>query len=633
MTIGVSCQTVLSQQGLHQSTEREHDDVGQSGNTSWFMKQKHTPVRRIAKGQTNGKTILILGAGQIGEACALRLIPEAPASIIVHCLTEEEATGIIRNLRHRCPQSSVDLVPSWGDALVTRELMHLGKKDLLANPESRRKLIEYYYGHATESLLETSSLYHLLERWRPEVVIDAINTATVVGYQDDPYSLPRKITRQASGSSMDWQEAANDLLATAIIAGLVRFTQSLQHAVTKLGIDCYVKISTTGLGGMGVNLHYTHGDVNEPGMSSGILGKVAAAGVMHQLFWSLSHTPGINIKIIVPAALVGWQGVHRGEFRSHGKPVALIDNSHKYLLVPGQSLMNPASDCIDLKKSFEMPYVDSGENCAYSCCEMAAITALGQMECVTREEVAQAAFEAINGSTRYDLLTAMDHVSLGPSYVAAVQRHEILSSLRQMSESTGVPSIATNNLGPTVSKHLYELRLIHEACGDSFDQCLKMEPQAVVRELERLIDADAVTRSHILSLGLPVILEGNRLMIGTHHLVPKEHEDDTITRDNIDRWADSGWVDLRRQQVAYWQQWLGHMKKHVSAFQNSGHILVMDNKNYQSLRDEDYGEVLAFIYSLQNGGRRVDFSNTPVRRQETEATVVGSSARRPHRPR
>lgn len=558
----------------------------------------------------HGKTIFILGAGQIGEACAMRLMRERPKAIIIHCLTKDEANFAISNIARAYPDSKVKLIPSFGDALVTKELMLLTKKQLLADPNYRLQLIEYYYGNATPPLLETSALYTLLEATKPDVVIDAINTATVVGYQDDPYSLPRAIARSASSPELDWKGTALNLLGTGIIPCLVRFAQSLQHAMTKLEIGGYVKISTTGLGGMGVNLHYTHGDVDEPGMSSGILGKVAAAGVMHQLFWSLSHTPGINIKVIVPAALVGWQGVHHGAFRSHGKPIHLIDNPQKYPLMFGKTLKDAASECHDLNRVFEMPYVDSGENCAYSNCEMAAITALGQMECITREEIAQAAFEAINGSTRYDLLTAMDHAALGPSFVAAVQRHEILESLKKLSNETSTESIATNNLGPTVSKHLYELRLLHAASTNSFDACLKMKPGVIAQRLEQLIDADSVTRSHILSLGLPILLNGNRMMIGSRHFVPREHEDGQITQENLEKWARSGWVDLRAQQVSYWQSWLRRMKEHVAGFKTNGYILPLD-KNYQNLEDDDYGEVLAFIYTLQNGGRRVDFSNVP----------------------
>lgn len=552
------------------------------------------------------KKVFILGAGQIGEACALRLIPESPESIVIHCLTKEETNLAIKNIKQAYPKSAVKLYSSWGNALVTKGLLLVDKKDLTTNPKRSKELINYYYGYLSEKLIRNSSLYFLLKKWQPDIIIDAINTATVVGYQDDPYSLPRKLIKQDLDTKVNWKGSVENLLATSIIPSLIRFTQSLQQAIVDLKIESYVKISTTGLGGMGVNLIYTHGDLSEPGMSSGILGKVAAAGIMHQLFWSLSHTPGINIKVIVPAALVGWQGVHFGKFRSHGNPISLIDNPKKQSLKFGEALKDYSCDRRGLNNYFEMPYVDSGENSAYSLGEMTAITALGQMECITREEVAQAAFEAINGSTRHDLLTLMDHASMGPSFLAAIQRQEILNSMKQMSTEKGIPSIATNNLGPTVSKHLYELYLIHQVSGKSFDKCLSLNPKIITQKLEALIDSDSRIRSHILSLGLPILLEKNNLIIGDYHLVPKEHEADIVTEDNIEKWSQSGWIDLRQKQVAYWQKWLRKVKKNIDSLKKNTHVLPLD-RNWQHLKDEDCGEILAYIYILQNGERRTNF--------------------------
>lgn len=551
------------------------------------------------------KKVLILGAGQIGEACALRLISESPESIIVHCLTEMEAKLAVTNLR-RYSRSKTTLYPSWGNALVSKDLLLVDQKDLITNPVYRKKLLNFYYGYLDKNLIKNSSLYYLLEKWRPDFVIDAINTATVVGYQDDPYSLPRELIKDSSYKTSDCNDAIEKLLITNIVPSLIRFTQSLHQAMADLKIKSYIKISTTGLGGMGVNLMYTHGDLNEPGMSSGILGKIAAAGIMHQLFWSLSHTPGINIKVIVPAALVGWQGAHFGKFRSHGKPIALVDNPQKQLLKFGQSLDNYLHNYTNLKKEFEMPYVDSGENSAYSLSEMTAITALGQMECVTREEISQAVFETLNGSTRHDLLTFMDHASIGPSFLAALQRQEILNFLKQLSVNKGVPSIATNNLGPTVSKHLYELYLIQQTTGELFDKFLGLRPSDVARKLETFILSNSQIRTHILSLGLPILLEKDKIIIGNHYLVPKSGDDNTITKQNIEKWSSSGWVDLRKTQVIYWQRWIKAAKKDIESSQKNTHMVPLD-RNWQFAKNHDIGEILAYIYTLQGGERRTKF--------------------------
>ncbi len=544
------------------------------------------------------KTILILGAGQIGEACAIRALRESPREIILHTLTEEEAKQVITNVSS-FNQSKVKLFSSWGNALVTQELMHLDKAEL-HNKKNILKLINYYYSYLSNDLIKKSSLYKLIAKWKPDIIIDGINTATVVGYQDDPYTIPRRIIKE---KNQEWQESAKNLLASNIVPSLIRFTQALKRSMADFKVESYIKISTTGLGGMGDNLFYTHGDVNEPGMSSGILGKVAAAGVIHQLFWSLSHTPGYNIKVIVPAALVGWQGVHFGKFRSHGRNIPLVDSIKRVKLKQG-TIIKPEK-CRKIGTYLEIPYVDSGENSAYSLGEMAAITALGQMECVTREEVAEAAIAACKGSTKHDLLTAMDLVALGPSHIAAIQRQTILNELRVLEKTKEIPSIATNNLGPTVSKHLIELFLLMKVSEFSVKKCITTRVTLLVQKIEQLLMSNNEIRAQIISLGLPIIFENGEVILGEYYYVPNPQEKNIVNSENIDLWASSGWVDVRKAQVRYWKLILGKVALEAETIEDNKQLVL--NRNWQEIANGDTGELLGYIYSMLGGQRRTDF--------------------------
>ncbi len=371
--------------------------------------------------------------------------------------------------------------------------------------------------------------------------------------------------------------------------------------MSDFGIKYYIKVSTTGLGGMGVNLKYTHGDLNEPGMSSGILGKVAAAGVFHQLMWSLSHTPGYNIRIVVPAALVGWQPVKFGKFRSHGKHPVMVDNKKIITLKKG--------DTLDVSKSkkmggyLEIPYVDSGENSAYSLYEMQAITALGQMESVTREEIAEAVYQSLYGSTRYDLLTAMDYASLGPSYSAAFKRKVVLDELRELQKVKKVPSIATNNLGPTVSKHLFELYILFDLNNFDIDKIIRQSSQKLAEAAqEYIMKGNNIVRIEALSLGLPILLDENKLVLGEHYLVPDASFKNIISPNSIEKWAASGWIDLREKNVAKWQRWL---KKAIQEYKKKAKVDVYINR--RAVESMEIGEILGLIYSLQGGSRRKTF--------------------------
>jgi len=111
------------------------------------------------------KKVFILGAGQIGEACALRLMPESPESIVIHCLTKEETNLAIKNIKQAYLKSAVKLYSSWGNALVTKGLLLVDKKDLTTNPKHSKELINHYYGYLSEKLIRNSSLYFLLKKW------------------------------------------------------------------------------------------------------------------------------------------------------------------------------------------------------------------------------------------------------------------------------------------------------------------------------------------------------------------------------------------------------------------------------------------------------------------------------------
>ena len=549
-----------------------------------------------------GKTILILGSGQIGEACALKSIQHNPKRIVLHTLTDEESVLAKKNVEKHLGNRKIDIQSSWGNALVTKELMLINRDDLHSD-KNRKKIVDYNYAYLDENLIKKSSLYYIIKKWKPDYIFDGINTSTVVGYQDDPYSLPRKIINDKK--NQDWANSTEKLLAANIIPSLIRFTQSLKKSLLDFNVKCYVKISTTGLGGMGDNLFYTHGDVNEPGMSSGILGKVAAAGIIHQLFWSLSHTPGINIKVVVPAALVGWQKVDFGKFRSHGHNIPLVDSTKKTRLITGETFI--PKNCKTIAPFMKIPYVDSGENCAYSLGEMTAITALGQMECVTREEVAQACIEMAMGSTRHDLLTSMDMVALGPSHLGAIQRRIILDKLTEIEISESIPSIATNNLGPTVSKHLFELYIMLISCQKSLSLFSKTSSKVVVKDITSFLEKNQQIRSQIISLGLPILFDNNQAIIGEYFYVPNQKEKNTITPDNINLWATSGWVDLREKNVKYWQSIIKKVLKETKEIENSG--LVNPNRNWFTAESADIGEILGYVYSMLGGQRKTEFIN------------------------
>ncbi len=547
------------------------------------------------------KTVLIVGAGNVGEACAFRLIDHKVKKIILHTLTEKEANEVlVRVKKYANEDSSTALEISWGDVLLPEKLAYKNKKEILQSEEDSNVLLSYYFDPLSEETIKTSFLYHLMEKFKPDVIIDAVNTATVVGYADDPYSLPRRIIKDSSVLKNN----ATELLLSNSINPLIRFTQVLEKIMTKFNLDCYVKVSTTGLGGMGINLPYTHGDLNEPGMSSGILGKVAAAGVMHQLFWSLSHTPGCNIKVIVPAALIGWQHIDLGDFRSHG------DKLREVLIPQKQEISSNLilKEAVFSDETIKIPYVDSGENNAYSLHEMMAITSLGQMEAVTREEVSEAVIQSILGSTKNDVLTALDHATLNPSYTAAIQRDHVFGVMKDLEHVSEYPSIATNNLGPTMSKHLFELYVLLKVANNSLETLINdLSVSDIMDKITNLLKEDKKIIKYALSLRLPLINPQEELFILDNTFVPEDKNLlKNTSQESLEKFIEEGWVDFRPQTIHNWLKKLTKLYKEKNTFINKMSIPL--ERNWQNIHGSDIGEILGYIYSMSGGNRRKELS-------------------------
>ena len=189
------------------------------------------------------KTVLILGAGNVGEACAFRLIDHKVKKLILHTLTEGEAKEVYARVQKYNKDHSTDVEISWGDALLPEVLAYKNKKEILKSEEDSKKLLSYYFDPLSEETIMSSFLYHLVYKFQPDIIVDAINTATVVGYADDPYHLPRAIIKDNTVA----QNKVAELLTSNPINPLIRFTQVLEKVLTKMNVESYVKVSTTGL--------------------------------------------------------------------------------------------------------------------------------------------------------------------------------------------------------------------------------------------------------------------------------------------------------------------------------------------------------------------------------------------------
>ena len=537
------------------------------------------------------KTILVLGVGQIGKAITKKIIEQNPERIILHNLTAKESEYCCEHFSKYC--KNIDLIPSYGDVFLPFEFNKLTTmKEQLKNKDA---LLNFYYSDLSPDILKKSTLYKLVQKWKPDLIIDAINSGTVLGNHYKPELILSSVSKNADIDV----NTCSEILLNDFVPKAINFVYSLKLVMEDFKIKKYLKVSTTGLGGMGMNMPYTHGDTPKSSLSFALMGKISAAGVLHQLLWNLSHTTHHNISLLVPSTFVGYDSAKYEPIETDVGLVKKISNPKKIKLKSGETLTysKGLSD-----EYLEFPVVRAGENHVYSLYELSALTSIGQMEAITKEEVANAAMEDICGKTKKNLLSYMDAGMLGSTFAGKAMVEKIKTEIRQLMQKNNSTSIATGNLGVTVAKRLYELYMIKQVCKTV--EALRFVD---IKKLYDLIVENLETNKdllvEILSLGLPIVTENDNIYIGEYSLYPGKDCDLTITGERLEKWIQVGWVDLPVENILFWKETIDYVyndAKQVLSDKN----FILNRDAFSIENDYDIGEVLAYYYNLQEKGRK-----------------------------
>ncbi len=555
------------------------------------------------------RDVLVLGgAGLVGlQVCRRVSFDLRPTRVVVASLLESEAREAVARLSAECPE--VQFLPEWGNLFVPHDLAFEPRGRMLADPALRRRLMDALYGDF-ETALEGNHLARMIRRHRPEVVVDCVNTATGLSYQD---------VFQGAHKVLDWlgQEGfdpagTTDLehfLLSQSVPQIVRHVRFLHRATTECRTRVYVKVGTTGTGGMGMNIPYTH---SEDKPSTVLLAKTEAAFGHTGLLFLLARTPDAPIvKEVKPAAMIGYKAVRTMPVRDKHDSSALFEPVERRLGGALDLREDPASYAE--KGRMLLSVVDTGENGVFTRGEFAAITALGQMEYVTPEEIARTVVHEIRGqNTGQDVISAIDGSVMDPSYKAGLVRQAAMHDLAQAEEESGTPSVALGRLGPPeLSKLLFEAQLLKEAFG-TLQGVLgdEAEPHSgafIAARLAEHLETSPV-RTLAPSIGIPILCaDGVRLLRGPRINVPepKGHQR-TVTVDGdgqVDAWAKKGWVDLRPDNMA---TWAGRIRKMIAAraqLRDAGSAAA--NIHSYLPATFEIGEVVAWIFNNEMGGFRI----------------------------
>ena len=335
--------------------------------------------------------------------------------------------------------------------------------------KNRDKLYEDLFGTIDE-VFDRSSLVKIIREHRPDVVVDCINTATAISYQDSE-SISKK-TRDLLGAIqdrkkkkysdekllMDVQQEVSTLLISQGTSQLIRHVHILNGAMTEVGTRLYLKIGTTGTGGMGFNIPYTHSE-DKPSVQ--LMTKTALAFAHTGLMFLMARTPqGPLVKEIKPAGMIGYRKVAHQTVKHRGQTQYVFQSrdpdAEEKIATGGRGQKH-----FEPSKKLKMVGVDTGENGFFARGEFETITSIDQMEFLTPEEIAQQAVLEIKGSnTGLDVIAGIDSNIMNPSYRAGILRQNALEKLSKIERDTKGHSVALGQLGPPeLSKLLYEAHL------------------------------------------------------------------------------------------------------------------------------------------------------------------------------
>jgi len=563
--------------------------------------------------EIKGKDVLVLGGwGLVGSAICRKLIEYQPHSITIASLTQEQAEQAVADLKGLA--GKVKLAPEWGNIFVRTEFKDLSRGELLGNRENRLTLAEDILERTSATSFKRFFLYDLIFRRKPHIVIDCVNTATGVAYQDI-YSAGLRTLELVKAAKLgktgdDFFIEVEKLLVTLYIPQIVRHVQVIYTAMRDSGTRTYVKVGTSGTGGMGLNIPYTH---SEDRPSRVLLSKNAIAGAQSLLLFLMGRTPDAPyVKEVKPATAIAWKRIVREEVKKGGQPIPLYDcDAGKPLALEGELDTTASATCKPLGRNLTGIFVDTGENGVFSPGEFTAITTTNQMEFITPEEIAQAiVWEIEGGNSGHDLVGALDAAVLTSTYRAGVMRAQVIEKMKAMLKENPDDPSAFELLGPPrLSKLLYEAFILKRVAV-SINGVLKATPAKLSEAAFKLIKKNKSLRSRIISIGIPILLpDGKSLWKGPFVKVPADprRTSFTVTDAAVEDWAHNGWVDLRVKNMERWQERFKLLKKQAIATYSG-------DTSSHTIRDADFwnfdgelneGELVGWIFIDEEKGKRM----------------------------
>jgi len=593
----------------------------------------------------SGKTIMVLGGwGLVGRAICFELIKENPRRIVICSLKKAEALEAVSDLEAEIRVLNdtqkrgikTRLVPEWGDLFLRTRMKDIDIRTI-KDADLLDQIVEDTFGDFREIDLGKTFLYRIITKYKPDVLIDSVNTATAVAYRDVYSSVQDLRLRMEKiegmpASDPGFKTSVDGLiqslrlhLTSIYLPRLIRHVQIMYNAMKTAGTDIYFKIGTTGTGGMGLNIPYTH---SEDKPSQKLLSKSAVSGAHSLLLFLMNSTPGFAFTMEVkPAAAIAWKSIEYGPIKRGGRDITLFDNDPKTPFDVKRSIdLTVLKDrrIRALSKPLKAVYINTGENGLFSTGEFEAITTTGQMEYVTPEEIAHnVKQELLGGNTGCEIIGALSNTVMKSTYRAGVMRNQALEQARSLEAKNRKDSVAFELLGPPrLSKLLYEAHLLKMGYGP-IRKILSSKPEAMSKKLWALLKNDADLRSRIISIGIPILLPDGRSMLrGPSVAVPVFRGNNTVSLSakNINKFSADGWVDLRPSNMRLWKARMKILASEIKSMDGQDPP-ASETKTSSRLHRKPYeieqngkmainiGEIVGWIFNEEEEGSRKTYSH------------------------
>ncbi|ROL60925.1 NAD-dependent epimerase/dehydratase family protein [Bacteroidetes/Chlorobi group bacterium ChocPot_Mid] len=558
--------------------------------------------------QIENARILILGGwGLVGSAICHKLMEHNPKQIVISSLRKEEAEDACQQLRNEYPNIPQNMfVPVWGNIFTRVEWKDKNWDEVLSEKNSRKGAVKDIFDQLNDDILNQSALYRFVVDNQPDIVIDCINTATAIAYQN-VYQTTSVVSNEIDTDNLK-SEDVEKMMVSMYIPQLIRHIQILQKALIAGKSKLYLKVGTAGTGGMGLNIPYTH---SEERPSRVLLAKSSVAGAQSLLLFLMARTPECPIiKEIKPTAAIAWKKIAYDTVMRKGKPIPLCDMTlNDAYSVNGQFDFNKIDKIKATGDNYKSVFIDTGENGIFSKGEFQAIGALRQMEIITPEEIAEyVVYELMAGNSGHDIVQGLDAFTLGPTYRGGMLYNRAVEKIKKLEKENNVDSIAFEMLGPPrLSKLLFEAYILKRIVG-GMKNLNSYSPEEISDKAKKLIESDSKLRSEMLSIGLVVLLpDGKNYIKGFDVKIPaKTDKPIDITPEKIEEWCKDAWVDLRPKSFVEWKSRINEIMSQAESIpENETSSRFTYTKEYwDNFETFDEGKIAGWIFEYEDKGWR-----------------------------